>query len=166
MILEDCLDLLNVCSVQDHSGLRSFSERLKKVSRSMIYFLLGMTHPTGQIALFNDSAFGIEAPPVDLADYYERLTSEDAPKPSAPIWSFRSTGYFVMAPRTGDRLLIDCGPIGPDYDPYPAHVRAIRALARSATGPCSALDAGRGPAWREIRMIDDPTTERYGRCTP
>jgi hypothetical protein len=42
----------------------------------MVRFLIELTHPDGEIALFNDSAFGIEAQPSDLIAYYENLSRE------------------------------------------------------------------------------------------
>jgi len=82
---------------------------------------MGMTHPDGQIALFNDAAFGVEAPPGDLKAYYENLMNNEAPSPDGTAWSFPATGYFIMAPRDGERLFIDCGPVGPDYQPGHSH---------------------------------------------
>lgn len=115
MILEDCLDLLNICMDNPCKGVQEIAGQLEETVEKMLYFLCGMTHPDGQIALFNDSAFGIEVPPSGLMEYYTRLTGRMADGPNPPIWAFHETGYFVMAPRPGDRLITDCGPLGPDY---------------------------------------------------
>jgi len=66
-----------------------------------------MCHPDGQIALFNDSAFGIY--PV-------------APT-SAPLGPFalRDTGYFGDRTESGHYIICDAGPIGPDHQPGHAH---------------------------------------------
>jgi uncharacterized heparinase superfamily protein len=66
MILEDCLDLLNVFHARNEWRLKNFSERLRTTTRKMVRFLIELTHPDGEIALFNDSAFGIEAQPSDF----------------------------------------------------------------------------------------------------
>lgn len=121
MILEDCLDLLNLCQGQSLEGIFSLRDQLHAVTRKMGRFLLGMTHPDGQIALFNDAAFGIEATPAELAEYYVRLTGENLGKIEENAWSFPETGYYVMAPVLGDRLFVDCGSVGPDYQPGHAH---------------------------------------------
>jgi len=139
MIFEDCLDLLNVCSKYPGRGLERLTSRLREVVPSMLRFLLAMTHPDGRIALFNDAAFGIEAPTDRLARYCEAVgppavfateTSGGVARTVGPscgtsggpsVTAFPESGYFVMAPREGDRLIADCGQIGPDYQPGHAH---------------------------------------------
>ena len=208
MLLEDCLDLLNLCQGQDdlpqgglsnrlqdkvtivsrrHSadnrnpencldtGFRRYDEtgldtylccallssRLQQVISSMMSFLQGMTHPDGEIALFNDAAFGIELPPALLADYCHRVSkgidatsSTQRHEVSARAgslmlwgpgaerhWSFPDTGYFVMAPRNGDRLIIDCGAVGPDYQPGHAHCDTL-SFELSLKGRRVIVDSG------------------------
>lgn len=213
MILEDCLDLLNVCYGHDDRRLSGLNSRLQRVAAGMMGFLQGMTHPDGEIALFNDAAFGIELPPAALKDYHCALTArtrlggctgnrflDHAPSqipPSPPLekggaesppwqkggygslilhkggagspplpkgdlggfsdglpgnsvsscsdglvcWSFPDTGYFVMAPRDGDRLIIDCGPIGPDYQPGHAHCDTL-SFELSLKGRRVIVDSG------------------------
>ncbi|HRR40707.1 MAG TPA: heparinase II/III family protein, partial [Syntrophales bacterium] len=63
MILEDCLDLYNLCARRDDGELRNLADLLRSAIPKMAVFLRGMTHPDGQIALFNDAAFGIAAEP-------------------------------------------------------------------------------------------------------
>ncbi len=64
IVLEDILDLL---SLQQAYPRRPFLEhdlggpRIANIARSMVGWLDGMTHPDGQIALFNDAALGITA---------------------------------------------------------------------------------------------------------
>ena len=53
MILEDCLDLLNLCKASPCNELQDFSVHLEPITHEMIRFLVGMLHPDGQIALFN-----------------------------------------------------------------------------------------------------------------
>lgn len=112
MILEDCLDLLNVCANKTHPGLEKLSELLRQRLPSMMRFLLGMTHPDGRIALFNDAAFGIEMPPQHLAEYYLKLLGKSPPALIDSSWSFPDSGYFVMAPRrrASDHRLWSGGP--------------------------------------------------------
>lgn len=121
MILEDCLDLFNICQVSPNRALKKFSELLQTITRNMVNFLVALTHPDGNIALFNDSAFGIESPPLDLVAYYKNVTGEKVPDLKDISNSFADTGYFIMTPRPCDRLLVDCGPIGPKYQPGHAH---------------------------------------------
>ena len=155
MVLEDCLDLYNVCSYSKDASLVAFSSRLRKLLPAMMNYLMGMTHPDGQIALFNDSAFGVEAPPGDLKTYYENLISKEAPCPGGSAWSFPATGYFIMAPRVGERLFIDCGSVGPDYQPGHSHCDTL-SFELSIGGLRVIVDSG-------CYQYDDGRMRRYNR---
>jgi uncharacterized heparinase superfamily protein len=141
MILEDCLDLLNVASRREDASIQGLEKELRDTTRSMTEFLSGMTLPDGQIALFNDAAFGIEAEPRNLFDYYERITGEKIHPPKVRMWSFPDTGYYVMAPKDGDRLIIDCGKIGPDYQPGHSHCDTL-SFELSLKGTRVIVDSG------------------------
>ncbi|MGO9376419.1 MAG: heparinase II/III family protein [Syntrophobacteraceae bacterium] len=155
MVLEDCLDLLNVCVRDPNPKLKDLSCRLRQAICAMMRFLSGMVHPDGQIALFNDSAFGIELSPHQLGGYYERLLSEQpAPQPGSS-WSYPESGYFVMAPREADRLIIDCGRIGPDYQPGHAHCDLL-SFELSLNGRRVIVDSG-------CSQYEDGEIRRYNR---
>lgn len=141
MILEDCLDLYNITSGQSIPEVQTLRHRLRHKAAAMLVFLDGMTHPDRDIALFNDAAIGIEARPMELAGYYERLTGEKAPNFNGDHGSFATTGYHVMAPRPGDRLIIDCGPVGPDYQPGHAHCDTL-SFELSLKGKRVIVDSG------------------------
>ena len=121
MILEDVLDLLNILQKTEtaFTGLRI---ELTDAADRMMNFLSAMTHPDGDIALFNDAAVGIEHTAADLTAYYAVVTGQDAPAQiRGSLKAFPDSGYFIMAPSKEDRLIIDCGAIGPDYQPGHAH---------------------------------------------
>jgi uncharacterized heparinase superfamily protein len=141
MILEDCLDLLNIC--QDRLGLPSpkIVERLRSGARHMAEFLIGMTHPDGQIALFNDAAFGIEAPPPDLLAYYENVTGGTAPALDGDAVQFPSAGYFIISPSPLNKMIIDCGPIGPPYQTGHSHCDTL-SFELSLKGRRVVVDSG------------------------
>ena len=141
MILEGCLDLLNVCMSQPHSDLKNLTGQLQKVCKKMVVFLKGMTHPDDRISLFNDAAFGIEAEPTDLIQYYKRITGESVSEDRDSVCLFPDTGYFVLKPTTGNRMLIDCGPIGPDYQPGHAHCDTL-SFELSLKGRRVIVDSG------------------------
>jgi len=155
MILEDCLDLLNVCKSQPHSALKNLSGQLQKVCKKMVVFLKGMTHPDDRISLFNDAAFGIEAEPTDLIKYYESITSESIPEDKDSVCSFPDTGYYVLKPTIGNRMLIDCGPIGPDYQPGHAHCDTL-SFELSLKGRRVIVDSG-------CFQYEDGTIRQYNR---
>jgi uncharacterized heparinase superfamily protein len=106
------LDLVNVLPDNDETRVR-IEQRLPGILR----FLSAMRHPDGEIALFNDAAFGVAPEPGAILDYARRL-GLDAPAFSSG--SFSETGYHAW--RGGDdALIVDAGPIGPDYLPAHGH---------------------------------------------
>ncbi|MDF1553826.1 MAG: alginate lyase family protein [Deferrisomatales bacterium] len=121
MILEDCLDLLNVASDRVEPECLRLAELLRPACRRMAGFLAGMLHPDGEIALFNDAAFGIELPAPQLLEYAEAVLGETPAGLGENHWAFPQSGYYVLAPAADDRMLVDCGPVGPDYQPGHAH---------------------------------------------
>ena len=143
MILTDCLDLLNLTMEQPEQEVAEFAGRLRVVCPAMLSALAVMSHPDGGIALFNDAAFGIEANLGELAEYYQRLTGLVVPCSSSLIRSLPDTGYFVMAPTPGSYLIIDCGAVGPDYQPGHSHCDSL-SFELSLEGRRVIVDSGCG----------------------
>jgi uncharacterized heparinase superfamily protein len=112
LLVHGLLDLANLLPEEDEQRVR-IVERLPGLLR----FLAAMRHPDGEIALFNDAAFDIAAPPAALFDYAARLGFQ---VPDYASGSFPVTGYHVWR-RGGDALVVDAGPIGPDYLSTHAH---------------------------------------------
>ena len=86
------------------------SDLLSNAKADMERALPVMSHPDGEVALFNDSWIG-EAPPadqvVDLSGTAETVRLPDA-------------GYVRLG-RGGDAVIFDCGLCGPDDNPGHAH---------------------------------------------
>lgn len=141
MILEDCLDLYNLCAERPERQMSILAGRLRGVVPRMLSFLLGMTHPDEEIALFNDAAFGIEPNSRQLAEYSAHLTGILSLGPEGQAWAFPETGFFVLAPRKGDRLIVDCGPVGPNYQPGHAHCDTL-SFELSLRGRRVIVDSG------------------------
>lgn len=141
MILEDCLDLWNLCQGSGLDALSPLSERLAPMLPGMLAFAGGMTHPDGGIALFNDAALGVEPGHAELAAYYERLGGEPVQGRLRQALSFPESGYFRLSPRPGDVLIMDCGPIGPDYQPGHAHCDTL-SFELSLDGRRVIVDSG------------------------
>jgi uncharacterized heparinase superfamily protein len=70
-----------------------------------------LRHPDGEIALLNDSAFGVANPPADLL----------GPVSAAGAFALRDTGYYGARTPAGHYVVCDAAPIGPDYLPGHAH---------------------------------------------
>jgi uncharacterized heparinase superfamily protein len=111
-LTEGLLDLLNVLPEADETRVR-LEQRILGILR----FVSAMRHPDGEIALFGDSAFGIAPEPVAILDYARRLGLD---VPAFASGSFPETGYHVWR-AGGDSLIVDAGPIGPDYLPAHGH---------------------------------------------
>jgi uncharacterized heparinase superfamily protein len=142
LALEDMLDLQNLlqaCPDLDAAhGLRSLLDRRIPLMRS---FLQAMTHPDGEIAFFNDAAMGVHPTPAELDAYALRLGHPSLDAMGNGVTCLRASGYVRV--RCGDAvLLIDAGPVGPDYLPGHAHadtlsfelsVGGMRVLVNSGT---------------------------------
>ncbi|TRZ88382.1 MAG: heparinase [Methanosarcinales archaeon] len=141
MILEDCLDLINLLHAQMHRPVGPFTQMLEQTAVKMAGFLKGIIHPDSQIALFNDAAFGIELPAPDIFEYCEKVTGKTVPALEGQLLSYPDTGYYIMAPKSDDRMLIDCGPVGPDYQPGHAHCDTL-SFELSLNGRRVVVDSG------------------------
>jgi len=122
IVLEDLIDVLNLMQANPTMFAAADVAVVDSAVTRAARFLDLITCADGQIPLFNDSAHGI-APAVDeLLDYamrqsaYQRL----APARQPVRISLPDSGYFGY--RVEDEsLLIDCGRIGPDYQPGHPH---------------------------------------------
>jgi len=141
MILEDCLDLMNIGLSNYRSLPRTLVEKLNDTCYRMLRFLFGMTHPDGNIALFNDAAFNIEPSPESLKSYYEKISGEKFDYKESDSLSFPESGYFVFSPTPGDKLIVDCGKIGPDYQPGHSHCDTL-SFELSIKGDRVIVDSG------------------------
>ncbi|MGH9469981.1 MAG: heparinase II/III domain-containing protein [Terriglobia bacterium] len=118
-VLQDLLDLDALCaSCGELSGMRA---GLCEPIARMASYLRGILHPNGDIPLFNDSAFGLTAPPDEILSRAAHIS--DSANGSAPrLALFPETGYAVFRDaRTRDCLIFDCGPLGPACQPGHGH---------------------------------------------
>lgn len=109
--------------------------------------LAQLTHPDGEIALLNDSAFGIANPPGTLL--------EDAP--AAGPFALPETGYYGAREAAGHYLVCDAAPIGPDYIPGHAHGDLL-SFELSLAGQRVFVDAG-------VHDYEASALRRYCRST-
>ncbi len=143
LALEDVLDLINVA--------RTFEGALDTVERAAVVrweaavpamrrWLAALSHPDGDISLFNDAAFGIAPHRDELEAYANRLGFERG-ETGAPLTWLAESGY-VRLEQTDAVLLCDLAPIGPDYLPGHAHADTLsfelslfgaRAIVNSGT---------------------------------
>ena len=178
IVMAGLLDLLALqAAVPDRpwatAGLSA--ERLCGLVVSMRRWLELLTHPDGDIAFFNDSAFDNAPRLADLDEFVRRL---GLPPPEAVpderLTLMRSSG-FARADRNGLSLIARLGQIGPDYLPGHAHADSLsfemsldgqRVFVNSGT---STYEAGpermrqRGtPAHNTVCVDDADSSEVWG----
>ena len=123
IFLEDIMDLINLAQAFPYAISEVTVAHWRKVARSMLYWLSGMTHPDDEIAFFNDAAIGIALSPVKLKDYAARLGLWADPI-HARTTHFTESGYVRLS--SGHALaLLDVAPVGPDYLPGHAHADTL-----------------------------------------
>jgi len=120
---EDVLDLVNLGQAFPSVVSATLVEDLRSTAGKMLRWLHFMCHPDGDIALFNDSAFGIAPSPDEIFAYAERLGVLRLP-PEDSVIHLRDTGY-VRASSSNAVLFADIGDIGPDYLPGHAHADTL-----------------------------------------
>lgn len=87
----------------------------------MVEAIGALCRPDGSLHLFNDAAEGETPPAAHLAALGERLV-DARPMEARGAFALPDTGYFGWAdPAGGERILVDCGPPGPVYQPGHAH---------------------------------------------
>ncbi|MDO9117855.1 MAG: alginate lyase family protein [Nitrospira sp.] len=118
----DYLDVLNLA--RNSQGVLSPEDQARFAERmtSSLDFLSDMCLPDKEIALFNDSAFGIAPTPKHIFDYAKKVIGYEPPvrHSGLTIHSHAASGYFVCH-NDQDAIIIDGGSIGPDYQPGHAH---------------------------------------------
>ncbi|HRI39439.1 MAG TPA: alginate lyase family protein, partial [Nitrospira sp.] len=118
----DYLDVLNLTQNSSSMILRDVADEFVDKITTALDFLNGICLPDGDIPLFNDSALGIAPTPSQIFEYAERVIGYKLPQPSTSLTvsGFSMSGYYVCR-KAGDMIIVDCGPIGPDYNPAHAH---------------------------------------------
>jgi uncharacterized heparinase superfamily protein len=131
LLLEDLL-VLGFAS----PGSGTWDMALQDRAANLLTALAAVVHPDGEIALFNDSALGIAAPP----DALSRLASGLDVSPVAARGDLPAAGYYRFSDG-GDTLVLDAGLLGPDHLPAHAHCDAL-SFEYSASGERLVVDSG------------------------
>lgn len=131
LMLEVLLDVLNILG-REHPDRTLFTENAEKMSD----FLLSMTHPSGKIALFNDTTEEIAPPVSTLLSYVKNLILYTPEKKTV----FPDSGYYIVD-KDPIYCIIDGGPPGPDH--LLAHAHAdIFSYELSVFGEKIIVDTG------------------------
>lgn len=120
LFVEDILDILNINNAY---GLENDVEWLEAATR-MLDWLAVMSHPDGEIVLFNDAAIGIAGTLDMLEQYSSRLGVVRGRVDMKVVQELSETGYIRVD--LGEfSLFIDVAPIGPDYQPAHGHADTL-----------------------------------------
>ncbi|WP_280154570.1 alginate lyase family protein [Piscinibacter sp. XHJ-5] len=125
VILADLLELLALDQalpgVLPPSAVSAWREALPR----MLRWLRVLTHPDGDIALFNDAAFGIAPRGADLQAAAQSLgLMPDDGIEASPAIDLPDSGYVRL--QCGPAVLLaDVGLVGPDYIPGHAHADTL-----------------------------------------
>ena len=108
LVLQDILTLaILLGSEQTEQGRPPL---LRTVVCRMLGFLEAVSHPDGELPLFNDSVFGIAPPIAELRQVAEQVVDDLEPAVPSPEQMLAASGYWPA--RSGEDLLIaDCGPL-------------------------------------------------------
>jgi uncharacterized heparinase superfamily protein len=160
IILEDLLDIENIGKAY---GMGTIIE--VDLIAKMRDWLAAMCHPDGEIAFFNDAAFGIASNLAELNDYAERLKYPVRKASADGALRLAESGYIRLQ-KGSVVLLIDAAPIGPGYLPGHAHADTLsfelslqghRVIVNSGTscyGSGAERQRQRGTAAHNTLVID------------
>ncbi|MEZ5563460.1 MAG: alginate lyase family protein [Gammaproteobacteria bacterium] len=144
IVLEDYLDVLNLLRAVPKLVPAEAETRLRAAAGRALQFLADITAGDGRIPLFNDAAFGIAPEPAVLLDYGSRVAGAASAAPTAIAAPARidlpDTGYYGYR-QGGDSLIVDCGPVGPDYQPGHTHCDTL-SYELCVAGRRVVVDAG------------------------
>lgn len=123
LAVEDLLDLANIIAAYPGSRTGPMEALFRARSEPALRWLFAMSHPDGDIAFFNDAAFGIAPPNEELYSYAKSLGISIELELSELI-HLSASGY-VRLTRGPVTLIADLARVGPDYLPGHAHADTL-----------------------------------------
>jgi uncharacterized heparinase superfamily protein len=124
LLVEDVLDLLNLQAAYDLNASTSPFGLVHQTVNPMWRFLRALTHPDGEIAFFNDAAFGVAPGLRALEDYATRLDLTLPHEPNKRLTHLAESGY-IRIEHDGAVALLDVAPVGGDYLCAHAHADTL-----------------------------------------
>ena len=121
LMLENYLDIYNLIHNNSSFFDDDFIELLKRVSISGLDFINEIVFPDKNIPLFNDSAFDVAPSVAALNQYANELFDYQYHNDNqVRLIEMHDSGLYGMS-GCNDMLLMDCGDIGPSYQPGHTH---------------------------------------------
>lgn len=113
-------DFLEVIALERAVG-DAVPDRTGQRVRQMVRAMGVLSDQSGRLHLFNDAASGIAPTREWISNLANRAVGEPIPELEGEL-ALPDTGYYGYADSAaGERLLVDCGPLGPDYQPGHGH---------------------------------------------
>jgi hypothetical protein len=132
IILEDLLDLINLCQTSKSRPDRVLLAVLQESAKKSLAWLQAIVDEKGNIPLLNDSAHGIAPGFDELRSYAQRLgvsTTEDREDElKIGPWTGRNLSGYLVLKKGPFRLIFDTAILGPDYLPGHAHCDMLSVL--------------------------------------
>ena len=119
-VLEDVLDLVNL----RRAYAKPVPPYLVETAGRMRQWLAAMTHADGEVAFFNDAAFGQAPTYAALEAYAQRLGLAPVAKQAEALVALAESGYVRASVGPAD-LICDCAAVGPDHLPAHAHADTL-----------------------------------------
>ena len=120
IVLEDLLDLINLHQACD----LKYPSQWHEVARRMLRWSRVMRHPDGEIAFFNDAAFGVAPFPGQVDAYAGRLGITCKEEVLSPSCCLEESGYARLEAGRAV-LLADMASVGPAYLPGHGHADTL-----------------------------------------
>lgn len=156
--VEDYLDVLNIMHANPGLVDRDQVKSIQASTEKALMFLKDLCLPDHDIPLFNDSTFGIAPSPSRLFEYAQRIIGyQSPPQPQAlSVTKKERSGYSVIR-HNQDMLIVDCGEVGPDYQPGHAHCDML-SYELALDGKRVIVDSG-------VHDYEAGTRRQYARST-
>ena len=121
-MLESYLDIMALGQSFPELFSSEFIGEVRTIAEKGLKYLRATLFPDGTIPLFNDSALDVPVPPTELFAYAERLRVNvpETPSKECDVVNYPHSGLYGCR-AGGDMFLIDCGDIGPAYQPGHTH---------------------------------------------
>ncbi len=124
LILEDLLDLVQLARAYPGLVAGEDVSRWREMAARMLHWLRAMSHPDGEIALFNDAAMDAAPAAGALARYAQALGVAVGSEPLPDLVVLSESGYVRLAAGPAV-LIVDVAKVGPDYLPGHAHADTL-----------------------------------------
>lgn len=128
ILLWDLCDLIHLAQSSDLPELAERVEYWRQVLRRGLRWLETMSHPDGEVAFFNDAAFGISPRPCEIRSYAHSVLGAipgDVDAKDLDFIHLRDSGYITVDLGDGHKALLDVGEVGPTYQPGHAHADTL-----------------------------------------